>query len=228
MKLCLSLLLFCLASCSTLVTRNTIAACGAPQEMRAHAIGVLDQAVDRANAFLVSEYNLSMPRAHYEMAPDSSLVFVTEEKRWPIRIRKSTSGDLVIWFGFRAQERDDGFVVGSYPPDRFEEIDNSMFRQPDGSWASIDSVASLILHETAHTINGEGTVGYWNTVKYYAEVIFLFRTVNHSDERIPQAVDLEYQLGGLIEGARAGGQKEWEDAYRDGFERHRAQVTKQP
>ena len=46
--------------------------------------------------------------AHYEVTPEEPLVFVTGSRRWPIRIRNSAGGDLVLAFGFRAQERDDG------------------------------------------------------------------------------------------------------------------------
>lgn len=224
MKTFLMLLAISLASCSTLVNRASIASSSAPETTRNQALQLLDDAVADANRFLASEYNLSLPTARYETDLKSNLVFVTPDKRWPIRIRNSFAGDLVVWSGFRAQERDDGFVVGSRTPDEFKSIDHSMFRLSDGAWQSVESVARLILHETAHTINGEGTVGYWNTVKYYAEVLFLWRTHNHSDERIPKAVGFEYFFGNLIEEARANGNEDLEAAYRGSFEKHRVKL----
>mgnify|MGYP006935311467 CR=1 FL=1 len=203
---------------------QSIAQCDAPEESRNHAIALLEDGVELANDFLASEYRLSLPAGHYEESEDGFLVFVTTNKRWPIRIYKSFGGELVVAFGFRAQERDDGFVVGSYPPDEYPEIDNSMFRYPDGDWLPADSVAQLILHETAHTINGEGTVGYWNTVKYYAEAIFLFRTNDHSDERIPMDVNFEFRFSLLIEESRAKGDDQMAAAYQSSFDKHREEL----
>jgi hypothetical protein len=211
-------------ACSTPITVRSIAESDAPEESRNHAIALLEEAVDQANAFLASKYRLSLPAGHYEEGEDGFLVFVTAEKRWPMRIYNSFGGELVVAFGFRAQERDDGFVVGSYPPDEYPEIDNSMFRYPDGDWLPADSVAQLILHETAHTINGEGTVGYWNTVKYYAEAIFLFRTNDHSDERIPMDVNFEFRFSHLIEEARAKGDHPMADAYQTSFDKHHQEL----
>mgnify|MGYP006935311872 CR=1 FL=1 len=183
--------------------------------------------MEQANDFLASEYRLALPPAQYETAEDGTLVFVTAQKRWPIRIYNSFGGELVVMSGFRAQERDDGFVVGSYPPDEFPEIDNSMFRYESGGWVPASSIARLILHETAHTINGEGTVGYWNTVKYYAEAIFLLRSNNHSDERIPRAVSKEFFLYTKVQEAVDEGNGDLEVLYRDLFEKHRAAHSNQ-
>ena len=172
-----------LGACSTLITPETIRLSGAPEESRGQALDLLEEAVIQANEFLISEHRLSLPPARYERAENGTLEFVTESRRWPVRIRHSFGGDLVVITGFRAQERDDGFVVGSRPPDEHPEIDNSMFRDRDGDWHSAESIARLILHETAHTVHGVGTVGYWSTVCYYAEAIFLLRSSNHSAER---------------------------------------------
>ncbi|MGK0220291.1 MAG: hypothetical protein ACI9HE_003802 [Planctomycetota bacterium] len=200
-------ILLCLApmlgACSTLITPSAIRASGAPLDLVSQTIKLYDQALLDANRFLASEHNLTLPLARYELAQNGTLVFVTGSERWPIRIRNSIAGELVLAVGFRAQERDDGFVVGSRPPDRYAAIDNSMFRLPDGSFHDADGVADLLLHETAHTFHGKGTVGYWNTLCYYAEVVFTWRTVNHSAEHLPNATSREYAIHRAIIAARA-------------------------
>ncbi len=190
--------------------------------VREQALALFGKGLEQANEFLASEHRLSLPVARYELEPDGGLVFVTESKRWPIRIRNSLSGDLVIFFGFRAQERDDGFVVGARPPDEFPAIDNSLFRLPDGEWQTVESVAKLILHETAHTVHGEGTVGYWNTFCYYLEAVFLLRSTNHSAEIIPRAIGKEFLLHRWIQEAEASGNEPMFEAYAKMFEQHRA------
>ena len=104
-----------------------------------------------------------------------------------------------------------------------DTIDHSMFRHEGGQWHTPDSIAELILHETAHTYHGEGTVGYWNTLLYYLEVIFLFRTVHHSDERIPRAVSEEFTYSYLMADATARGDHASAEAYRMIFDKHLAE-----
>jgi len=194
-----------LGACSTLVTPQSIAASGAPPETRLRAVALFEEAVELANTFLASEQRRSLPAGRYEASEDGSLVFITDARRWPIRIYHSFGGDLVVSNGFRAQERDDGFVIGVRPPAEHVETDNSMFRLTSGEWHDAKSIASLILHETAHTVHGEGTVGYWNSLRYYAEAIFLLRSLSHSAERIPQAVSMEFAFHSMIESYRRSG-----------------------
>jgi len=217
-----ALLLVQLAACSSIITYDSIAESGAPAEIRGRALGLLGSAIEQANGFLSSQQRISLPRGHYQEAEDGTLLFVTDARRWPIRIRHSFGGDLVVWFGFRAQERDDGFVVGSRPPDEHAEIDNSMFRTSDGDWQSAHSIARLILHETAHTVHRHGTVGYWNTLAYYTEAIFLFRAANHSAERTPRAISVEFEYHRLIRAAEDSGDQDAAEVYRKAFAEHLA------
>ena len=212
-----------LGACATPITARSIAASEAPREDRERALALLDEAISLANGFLASPECRTLPGGAYVRDGAGELVYVTPVGSWPTRIEKSFGGELVEWFGFRAQERDDGFVVGSRPPDEFPEIDNSMFRTTDGAWHSAESIARLVLHETAHTIHGEGTVGYWNTVLYYAEAIFLLRANYHSAEDIPRAVGEEFGYHRFIEGARLAGDEERALLYLQVFEEHLAE-----
>jgi len=209
-----------LSSCSTIVTPRAIAESEAPPETRERAGALFEEAVELANRFLRSDQNRSLPAGRYAFGVGGNLVFITEEKIWPNRIRNSLAGDLVVLIGFRAQERDDGFVVGTRPPGEYPEIDHSMFRTLDGDWHSPESVASLLLHETAHTVHGEGTVGYGNTLQYYLEAVFLLRASDHSAERIPKAVDHEFIFHLRIDEARAAGDEEQLSLHLEDFEQH--------
>jgi hypothetical protein len=118
--------------------------------------------------------------------------FVTAAGVWPITVRCTTWGDVVVWFGFAAQEREDGFVVGSMAPERDRLVDNSLFVNGSGWRKPASDVADLVLHETTHVVWREGTIGFWNGVAYYLETIFLFRYSNHSAERRANATDEEF------------------------------------
>lgn len=180
------------ASCSTTITRESIRDSGAPAEEVEQAVALFEDAVDLANEFLASDACRTLPHGRYYWGADGSLLFLDGKEVWPIVVQNSFTGNIVTWSGFRAQERDDGFAVGSRPPKDHPAIDNSMFREVRGDWQSVDSVARLILHETTHTWWGHGTVGYWNTVLYYGEVIFTWRTNDHSAERRPHGIDHEF------------------------------------
>jgi hypothetical protein len=209
-----------LGSCATPITTESIRASGAPLEQREKALSLLEEAVFMANDFLGSAECRTLPGGSYESDQLGELSYVTPVGTWATHIENSCGGDLAVWIGFRAQERDDGFVVGSRPPDRFAEIDNSMFRTTDGSWQSAESITRLILHETAHTIHGEGTVGVWNSIAYYAEAIFLLRASYHSAEEIPRAVEEEFMYHRHIEAARAAADEERLQSYLEAFEEH--------
>jgi hypothetical protein len=84
-----------------------------------------------------------------------------------------------------AQERSDGFVVGSVAPHRHREIDNTLFKSISGQSQPNQMIADLILHELTHIYFKHGTVSLPKTVLYYGEAIFLFRYHDHSMERVP-------------------------------------------
>ena len=163
------------------------------QEERREIVATWREATERANAFLASPYRRTLPAGRYEFDDRDGMRFVTAAGTWPIAVRCTTWGDLCVACGFAAQEREDGFVVGSRGRARDRLVDNSLFVSGWGGWrASSDGVADLILHETTHVVWREGTVGFWNGVSYYLEALFLFRYANHSDERRPNATDEEF------------------------------------
>ena len=179
--------------CATVVTPSALRHANLPADEREHVLTTWNEAVALANGYLASPYRHSMPAGRYTLDDELGMTFESDGRRWPIQVWNSFGGWLVTSFGFRAQERERGFVVGPRPPDEQPLVDHSMFRDLDGDWHSARSVASLVLHETAHTIHREGTVGFGNTLLYYLEAVFLLRTTDHSDERIPNAVSEEFR-----------------------------------
>lgn len=147
-------------------------------------------AVNMMNGFLQSPYRRTLPEGMLEL-DSQGLMFVTPAGRWPVRIRQTSFGDLLPPFGFMAQERSDGFVVGRVKPRRDGAIDNSLFRQRKGP-AAPASIAGLILHELTHEVYAEGAINPRKTLAYYAEVVFLFRYRNHTDERKAYATSEEF------------------------------------
>ena len=158
----------------------------------ARAAATWRKAVALANEFLASAQRRTLPEGRIELSDAAGMRFVTSAGTWPIAVRCTTWGDVCLAFGFAAQEREWGFVVGSKEPERDRLVDNSLFVAPGGMRKSASAVAHLILHETTHVVWREGTVGFWNGVSYYLESIFLFRYSNHSDERRPNATDEEF------------------------------------
>jgi hypothetical protein len=167
---------------------------GAPvaEDVRRDVVATWREAVALANEFLASPFRATLPAGRFELADDAGMRFVTDAGAWPITVRCTTWGDVVVWFGFAAQEREDGFVVGSMAPERDRLVDNSLFVNGSGWRKPASDVADLVLHETTHVVWREGTIGFWNGVAYYVETIFLFRYSNHSDERRANATDEEF------------------------------------
>lgn len=186
-------LLACLAAgcSSTVVTPASIAAADVPEDVRVAERAKWTSAVEIANEFLASPYRRTLPAGRYELA-ETGMSYVSERGTWPIEVRCSTWGDNVVAFGYRAQEREYGFVVGKRPPNRDRSVDNSMFVDGDGLAHDAESIAALILHETTHVVVREGTVGFWNGVAYYLEAIFLLRSASHSAERYPHGTNEEF------------------------------------
>ena len=111
----------------------------------------------------------------------------------PTRVRCSDWGDALVWFGFIAQERSDGFVVGDVKHGHNRLIDNSFFKEPDGRDLSNAGMAEMTLHEITHTYYHCGTVSFTKGVRYYLEATFLFRYQNHSMERLPMQTSREFE-----------------------------------
>ncbi len=149
------------------------------------------EAVSISNEFLASEYRKTLPQGEISL-DENGMVFVSDRVRLPIRIRCSSSGDLLIPFKMVAQERSDGFVVGSVPPHRHREIDNTFFKHISGSPQQNYQLAGLILHEISHVHFRLGTVSVPKTVLYYCEAIFLLRYRSHSMEILPFRTSREF------------------------------------
>ena len=186
-----------------------------PNPDAARALELWRESIERANAFLASPYRRTLPAGRYELR-DGGLCFLAGGGELAVNVRATTWGDWVVRTGFQAQEREDGFVVGAEPPDADPLVDHSLFRDGDGALRDADSMAATTLHETAHAVFREGTIGVWNSLAYYLEAIFLFRYASHSDERHAQATSEEYAYFALEREAPP----EYKAVYRESFETH--------
>lgn len=219
-KLATALLLAALASAcrSVEITPASIDVASVPAEERSTARERWGEAVALTNEFLASPYRRTLPAGHFDLDA-RGMRYVTERGTWPIEVRCTCFGDLVVGTGYRAQEREYGFVVGRRPPKRDPRVDNSMFRDPDGELHDVQSIADLMLHETTHVVYREGTVGFWNGLAYYLEAIFLLRSASHSAERRPHATSEEF---GFFNYARNGPAAE-RDTWLEFLDRHIAE-----
>ena len=166
-------------SCSTLISPEAIL--DAPEltdEVKTEVIVRWETAVERANAFLLSEHNTLMPRGSYELL-GSGLVFRTEQQDWEVTIRNTWFGDVVVASGFVAQERSWGFVVGEVGEGE-DIVANTLFLTNQGGTRSADAMASLILHETAHQVFEVGTLDFFKTMHYYWFSLFQ----NHAGQEV--------------------------------------------
>jgi hypothetical protein len=186
------LVLVVLSGCASVqVTPASISGIRGRDEERAEALKTWLEAVWISNEFLASEYRKTLPQGTITLEEDG-MAFVSDGARSPIRIKCSTAGDLLVPFKMMAQERSDGFVVGSLPPHQHREIDNTLFKHFSGSKNMNHHLAGLILHELAHIHFRLGTVSVPKTMLYYCEAIFLFRYRSHSMEIIPFRVSREF------------------------------------
>ncbi|MFK5956437.1 MAG: hypothetical protein QM477_08350 [Planctomycetota bacterium] len=177
-------------SCSTLVSPEAIME--SPElsdEAKTDAIERWESAVERANAFLLSDSNTLMPRGSYELL-GSGLVYRTDKQDWEVTIRNTWFGDVVVATGFIAQERSWGFVVGEVGKGE-DLIANSLFRTSLDEPRSADDMANLILHETAHQVFDVGTLDFLGTMHYYWYSLFDSHS-KHPDEQDPNAVSAEF------------------------------------
>ncbi len=188
----LAVLLLAAACTSVPVTPAGLLAATPEEPGAQQALVLWAEAVDLANEFLASDSRTTLDPGHFELGGDG-LRYLTAEDVHPIEVRVTTWGGLCNDFGFEAQERSWGFVVGARGPGS-PLTDNSLFRlpHPDAPWRHPALIAELILHETTHVVYEVGTVSFWKGVGYYLEVIFLWRYDNHSDERLPFATSNEF------------------------------------
>ena len=179
-------------SCSTLVSPEAILESpNLTEEVKADVLGRWELAVERANAFLLSEHNTLMPRGSFELL-GPGLVFRTDQQDWEVTIRNTWFGDVVVASGFIAQERSWGFVVGEVGSGE-DLVANTLFRTSLDAPRSADGMAELILHETAHQVFEVGTLDFSRTIRYYWFSLFQDHS-GHPDEEKPNAVSAEFSV----------------------------------
>jgi len=148
-------------------------------------------AVELSNVFLASPWRRTLPVGKFLLS-DEGMIFQSDAGEWPVHVRVTMVGDLCARFGFSAQERSDGFVVGRTLPRRDAVMDNTFFRHTDGKFASPQTIAGLLLHELTHSVFREGTVGFWPGFAYYAEAAVTWRYRTLSGERRAFATSEEF------------------------------------
>lgn len=190
----LALALVATAACSSVtVTPDSLRRASVPQSERDQLVATWTGAVARCNEFLASPYRHALPEGRVVLDDARGMRFESDGRAWPLEVRSTSWGDLVLGFGFQAQERTYGFTVGECPPERDRVADNSLFRDSRGRVMDADLVADLLLHETTHVVSGEGALGFWKSFTYYCEAFFLFRYgPTHSDERRAYGTGEEY------------------------------------
>ena len=193
MKAHLTLVLLVLFSGCTAVrvTPGGVGKVRGRNEEKAAVLKTWKDAVWIANRFLASEHRRTLPEGKL-ILEENGMVFVTGVGSLPIRVRCSPMGDLLLPFNMIAQERSDGFVVGSVPPHRDREVDNTLFKRLSGGPLPDYEMADLILHELTHVYFKQGTVSFPKTLRYYGEAIFLFRYRSHSMEKLSFRTDDEF------------------------------------
>jgi len=213
--------LLALAACATVeVTPAALRAAHASELARQDTEQIWRDAIALANEFLESPFRRTLPRGRFELDDGRGMSFLSPLGTWPIAVRCNRWGDLCLTFGFAAQEREYGFVVGEREPERDRVLDNSLFAQASDRRSPASAVAELILHETTHVVWREGTVGFWNGVAYYLEAIFLFRYSDHSGERKANATGEEFDAFFAGRTWRANGDEARAIEAADAFEVH--------
>src|SRR6185369_12433586 len=114
------------------LTPAAISGAPVPEDVRRDVVATWREAVALANDFLASPFRATLPAGRFELADDAGMRFVTNAGSWPIAVYCTTWGDVCVAFGFAAQEREWGFVVGSMAPERDRLVDNSLFVYASG------------------------------------------------------------------------------------------------
>lgn len=187
-----ALLLGLAASCSTLVAPRTILAEDALElDDKEHLLARWEGGIARANAFLASAHNQDLPRGEFTLLNDGMVMRSDDGRTWQVQVRCTTWGSLAAAFGYPAQERSWGFVVGARG-DGPEVEANTFFRGIDGRARDADGLAQLILHEVAHQVHEVGTLSFGNSLHYYWHGIFT-PWDEHPDEQMPIRVDRAFR-----------------------------------
>jgi len=186
---CAALLLA--ASCSTLVAPRTILAeSDLELAQKEDFLAQWEASLEVANAFLQSEHNQSLPQGQYELRNDG-MILRGPDRDYEVTVKKTTMGGLCATFGYPAQERSWGFVVGSSNRGP-AVVANTFFYSVTGKRRNPETMAELILHETAHQVHDVGTLRFSRTMHYYWFSLF-YGYDGHPDEAMPVMVDHEYR-----------------------------------
>ena len=104
------------SSCSSVVlTPESLDATDVPLEERTADLALWSAAVELANEFLASPYRHTLPLGHFDLAP-SGMQYVTERGTWPIEVRCTSYGDMVVSMGLPARRaRRGGARAGERP-----------------------------------------------------------------------------------------------------------------
>ncbi len=180
------------ASCSTLVAPRTILAEDALElDDKERLLARWEAGIARANAFLASAHNQDLPPGEFELLNDGMVLRTGDGRLWQVQVRCTTWGSMAAAFGYPAQERSWGFVVGARGDGPAVEA-NTFFRGIDGRARDADGIAQLILHEVAHQVHEVGTLGFRGGLHYYWHGIFSSWD-EHPDEQTPIRVDRAFR-----------------------------------
>jgi hypothetical protein len=191
------------SGCATVsITPAKVASAPVPIEERSRSLTTWTNALDFCNGFLASPFRQTLPEGRVCFT-NGHMVFVCGKGALPVRIRCTAWGDLAVWSGTAvAQERSDGFVVGSVAPRRNRLLENTFFKTTKGQPIAQEEMASMILHELTHSYYRVGTVSPSKAIGYYAEAILLLRSRNHCAERLPNKTSAEFAAFFLYEKLR--------------------------
>ena len=176
----------------TQVTPAAIENSAAEPDTRAAALALWQEALRLSDAFLLSDFNQSLPAGRIELSPTEGMSFVFEGRSLPIRVWNSFAGRVAVWSGATAQECTGGFRVGP-SGGSIAAIDHSWFRTQTGGFRPAKDVARTLLHEIAHALHRVGNFGPLESFVNYWEIVRYRRSwAQRSFESAPQATSHEF------------------------------------
>ena len=187
----LSVLLLLAASCSTVITPTAVLESELPVEQKLELNARWESGVQLANAFLASDQNDSLPAGWISLLPDEGMYWHHPDGCREIRVENTWWGDRCVGMGFAAQERSWGFVVGDRG-DGPQVTHNSLFFYVNQTMKHPADIAELVLHEAAHMIHHEGTVGFFAGLSYYWHAMFHGGGREHPAELLPYTTSDEF------------------------------------
>lgn len=180
------------AGCATTIAPDRVAKAEAPSALRERSLARWEEAVALVNQYLDEHPRLELPPFRLEMT-GRGMRLRTPDGEQDFRVACTAWGWLVTRFGFTAQERSWGFVVGP-DGDGDPVLANTFFRGGlFGGWRSAESLGGLILHEAVHTVSGQGTVGFVPGLRYYAASLVHGGSDTHPDERLAYAIERDFR-----------------------------------